>query len=599
MNEQLKKAIQERIKLGNSSKEIIDELVTTGYEYDEAKKAYDTVVSLSEETVSKEDKVQEEDRESEPQVSSREVAEGVKPSQKKGALKWVISALLIVLCAVAAALFTLTDYKQWMPFLSEAPYDERTLLFGILREIPESYAFSNKFELSLEPREVDTPSASAYAFEKMIDLAENFNTEIPDEASLKALVEGRVEIGEGKMRSDITGNVEMLFDLFNFKAGGSLVQINKEVYGKIDKLPSMVQAGIGEVPMNTWIKLTEKKNIEDFNNIPLLFKFDDKEHLIEIIKNNLFSIFNEEIREALVQLPTALTLKQNDNQQALVASVANALNLFPEKDRAEAEEVLLGLAEIWNQNPFLAFSEKPKKQEVNNEMVYSYFVEIDIDSFVLFLTELDKYAVQKRGKSEDLVKRFNEEVGKEFLEKFNDLITIRFDITPEGSLYRTLISSKVTSPDQAFDKQLNFKWETILTQQNEVFNITAPDDVYPQTLEEIIEAESIKKLNSYKITSIKQTLANHRSQAELFYNQNNLSYAGYCESGDYNALAETIDSGQVCNSSKLGYVIVYDLPSKEYENYWCVDSVGFAGVPVSTDSNAEISLFDSYTSCAE
>jgi len=564
MDKQLQEAVRERIEMGTSESDIIKELVATGYEADEAKDIYETVSSSKGSDSYEDDAQEDEEVKIFPQ---NEVVDNKKPST----FSWVSAVLIVLLLTIIGVIgyLFLTD-KLTVPFLSEAPYDERTLMSGIYKETPSSYAFSNKIKLSLEPREVDTPVAFAEGFEELMSLAKKSNTEIPDEASFKFLTEGRVEIGEEEMRSDITGNMEMLFDFVNFKAGGSIVQINKEVYFKIDKLPSMVQAGIGKVPMNTWINLTEKNDIEDFNDIPLLFIFDDRKHLIEVINSNLFGVFSKEIREILVQLPAVLAIESNDNQQSLVASLADALNLVPEKNRAEAEEIFFDLADMWNQNPFLGFSENPKKQKVNNETVYSYFVEINIDNFVLFLAELDKYYIQKTGESEDLVKKFNEESGREVLEKFNELVTIRFDITPEGSLYRTLVSSKVTSPDQSFEKQFNFEWELILAQQNEVFNITAPADVYPQTLEEIIEAERMEK----KSASLKQTLANHRSQAEIYYNQNSSSYAGYCDSDEFNRLNKYLTKEIVCNDNKKSYVAAITLP---VENYWCVDSSGTAG----------------------
>lgn len=97
-----------------------------------------------------------------------------------------------------------------------------------------------------------------------------------------------------------------------------------------------------------------------------------------------------------------------------------------------------------------------------------------------------------------------------------------------------------------------------------------------------------------KDASIKTSLSNIRSQAELVYNTNNYSYATVCTTGtkiaDLLASAKAnntsvtgavaynaISSGTTvtCNSTALGYAAT--APLNVGGGAWCVDSTGFAG----------------------
>ncbi len=99
--------------------------------------------------------------------------------------------------------------------------------------------------------------------------------------------------------------------------------------------------------------------------------------------------------------------------------------------------------------------------------------------------------------------------------------------------------------------------------------------------------------------SIKQSIGNARSQAELIYNQNNFSYATVCTAGNSidrlmvaaaNNRAETTTKTAVmaigtassgtqvtCHSNDSGYAVIAPLNVTTGGAAWCVDSTGFAG----------------------
>lgn len=88
--------------------------------------------------------------------------------------------------------------------------------------------------------------------------------------------------------------------------------------------------------------------------------------------------------------------------------------------------------------------------------------------------------------------------------------------------------------------------------------------------------------------SIKQTMGNIRSQAEIFYNQNNYTYTGVCASAEIVSLLNSVDgvngAGSVaCGSSATAWAASATLVSSSTYS-WCVDSVPFTGQVTATTS---------------
>lgn len=102
---------------------------------------------------------------------------------------------------------------------------------------------------------------------------------------------------------------------------------------------------------------------------------------------------------------------------------------------------------------------------------------------------------------------------------------------------------------------------------------------------------------------IKQAAGNIRSQAELYFNNNEDSYFGVCQDENINLLKGSIENQQIiveqnclgpltklfipdfmakshvnCNDSTESYSLEAYLPTTENgTEFWCVDSTGFAG----------------------
>lgn len=81
--------------------------------------------------------------------------------------------------------------------------------------------------------------------------------------------------------------------------------------------------------------------------------------------------------------------------------------------------------------------------------------------------------------------------------------------------------------------------------------------------------------------SIKQSLGNIRSQAEIVYNQQNYSYAAICTDAKIVKLLAAVDNnngsaGTTCLNSASAWAAGSALVAPG-AGFWCVDSSGFAG----------------------
>ncbi len=109
--------------------------------------------------------------------------------------------------------------------------------------------------------------------------------------------------------------------------------------------------------------------------------------------------------------------------------------------------------------------------------------------------------------------------------------------------------------------------------------------------------------------SIKQSLSNLRSQAEIRYNKANFSYASVCDAtveakvdqllvaanaaagGTIVAddAAMTANTQSVCRDSATGWLVAVPLVGTGTTgDHWCVDSTGFSGIVTNANLSARI-----------
>lgn len=141
-------------------------------------------------------------------------------------------------------------------------------------------------------------------------------------------------------------------------------------------------------------------------------------------------------------------------------------------------------------------------------------------------------------------------------------------------------------------QQFRFEFDMTTTRQNDALDITAPEDVHPETLEEIIMGHVEEARQKGSEASIKQSMHNIRAQAELVYNQDSFSYSEVCANETVQALLFAIVDNYpyspdterdgvsapgkiVCNDTDNAYAIITPLASDQSISY-CIDSTGFA-----------------------
>jgi hypothetical protein len=122
-------------------------------------------------------------------------------------------------------------------------------------------------------------------------------------------------------------------------------------------------------------------------------------------------------------------------------------------------------------------------------------------------------------------------------------------------------------PDQQFEVSMVLEW----SEHNQPIVVAVPD-VY-LTRSEVEDALGITAAREQaRESSMRMTLLNTRSQAELYYNENQFSYAGFCTSASASRLFRMLDSQPTCVDTPTAYRVSTLLGAQWY----CVDSTGAA-----------------------
>lgn len=111
----------------------------------------------------------------------------------------------------------------------------------------------------------------------------------------------------------------------------------------------------------------------------------------------------------------------------------------------------------------------------------------------------------------------------------------------------------------------------------------------------VLAAVIIPRFNTARLSgadsSVKQSLGNIRSQADVFYNTFGFTYEGLCASEKVAPVLvgiQDINGGvtPVCNDESSEWVASSPLVSAT-TTYWCVDSTGFVGEASTTPDSSD------------
>ena len=521
MDPQLQKAVAERITNGHPQASIVNELQSAGYEPAEAEQIYQTVyasqvtsvqptptaAASQPEPAAPTPPTQPQTAEAAPAPSSAPVGASQTAPAPTGATAvatslshhtglWIVGAIVAaVLAAGAIAAYTL-DMRQVfssLPFISIAPYNEVTLLPGIATENPDTMTIETDFGLYLEDRNPDVVGHEEVdeLFAFLTIMGGFMGISFPEEASIVAASQFDFDFRSTPISLDGSSELAIDFDIFNIESAGSLRIADSVAYGRIDKLPVMMQGELDGIPMNEWIILDDENLLEQ--ELASVVQNDFWSTIADGFTGSLLALFNDQIQMAWRDLPSnsgpPSPFAASTN---MTASAIESFDWLPEQlrpdeeDAEEVQRVVDAVQQTWQSYPLIAFRTDPYRERVAGESVYVYEVKLAVDNVHPFFAELIATLPDDLVAEQDMETLLEDVPEQEEMELLNELFSVRLDLRPNGTLHRALVEGLLAGQGEEFTQQLRLHAEVIYTNEGEDFNITVPADVHEKTLEELM-----------------------------------------------------------------------------------------------------------------
>jgi len=385
-------------------------------------------------------------------------------------------------------------------------------------------------------------------------------------------------------KADVKIDFDFEFDSLKMKAGGSLLLLGNKIFGRIDSIPLPMEEDLQGVPKGVWLVILEDSSQifdlvqrSDWFNVP-----DD------LFKNTqVFVRNNESFKEYIALIAQAMVASPVKNGGQL-AQVADYLNTLSPEERELAERLIEKIHQVWLKYPFLKLATEPSKVTIKGETVFHYPLKVDEENVPKFMEAVDEVLLEETGvggmvsyvaKEIDFIKHIN---------TFNEVVKMSVNVRPDGTLHGSGVEIAFASGEGENDYQLKFTLENTYHSFGKVFDISEPAEVYPKTLEEIMQetqgAKGIKKGGGD--ASVRENMSNLRSQAEIFYNTNSFSYLGMCSDAEVVHLLDNAkkygpaSAVTYCNADGFSWAAAAKLNNADRETgaelFFCVDSTGRA-----------------------
>jgi hypothetical protein len=519
---------------------------------------------------------------------------------------------------------------------SSAPYaDEAEMIAGLVTNTQSltAHGINIDMQFAIEERGDDAvvfdttvlPKEEREEFNEGVAAAFQMGM-IPAEVDMQVQVAGVVDgrVDPNLPEFDLSLSFNMLAEPFILQAAGSIRMADGVFYGKLDDFPANFKSQLPKnMPMGAWIELADTQDlslpVEPYLPLPAI---EAMERIPEPVKQLVWGEL-----QRIAALPAEVYEQSRGFMSSQAAQIgAPLLNSDVNKETAELQKRTYELLRTY---PLFVFIGTPKRVQWNDETVYEYQVDLDVDN-------LKSYAFAAIAEAESIYdetlpiedRELNEifAVARPILEEFNRLTDLRYYFRGDGSTAGASFSSIFTFDNEEIDRQFRTAFTTFLTRQDDAMDITAPEDLYPETLEEIIEAHIDEMYGSYdsyyappsaslsksdQDMLIEQALGSVRLEAEIYFNQNNFSYRDLCEDltvlapisrlefqldDDYvNAVASDVQDSSgpakiVCNDGNTGYAFIMPL-SSDMNRSWCVDSTGYLDEadPYALESGTDVS----------
>ncbi|MDZ7726490.1 MAG: hypothetical protein U5L75_02830 [Candidatus Campbellbacteria bacterium] len=368
----------------------------------------------------------------------------------------------------------------------------------------------------------------------------------------------------------------------SFSGIAGLEEEDTELPDMKNSLSADVDWGDLTVKVDAESLIKDEKIYARVNHFPSIFFFD-----IEPIRERWISIPEEEISNNMLSsvLPSDTSESEEEYLSESPRMLSNAVS---------------------EHNPFVLNGSPQKKELEDGRNAIGYSLGINADSFPEFyevlmsdiiskLTDEEQIAAEERALEHDLA-FFETEEFTELVEYLNEHVdfTIWMD---ERTGYPIQYSTEVVfvpnpeaipedemffgPPQASSDTQLRLVSKVTLSDINQRIDIQAPDD--PLTFDEAAElmfgSRVIEDRKATIAINIRADIQQVRSEAELYYSDNSLSYEGFCDSDRWQEKSEEIselssDVSASCYDSADAWAAEATLSGG---GVYCADSTGFAG----------------------
>lgn len=589
MNQLVIDAVKERISLGYSKEAINKELTEGGYTSQEIEGFYSAAAgttkipaaptpatSIPTSTPTPEPEPAPEAVVKESVVSTKTPADAVEHHRSYHG--WLIGIGLMVIIGIIAAVgyvaLTQSGSFSLNALFASEPYETSGELFiGVADSMVglQDDMIAVKFHFDVELLEKQ-PGEVVPIFTQLADAnALAAGTPIgvlPDEGharfAMTGLVDGR-DLENPKF--DFSMSADVLVEPFIVQAAGSARLADNSLYARVDDMPAMFEPyyeAEGLAPIGTWMLLgtTEElglsgngTGLSPLQNIPT----------VPMILNAAPTItpLMSELQAALSQLPPAVAT----GPETMMASLASIQ--FPQE--VDGPKII----SLLEQYPPFVIEGSPTRVTTDQGDLYEYNVVPSLEN-VLALVRALPAAIEGADPQMGI------EVATEFADEFPSQAELDealqyFDmflvVAPNGDFNSFSLRGEVTESADTKSKlsyTLTYGLKPAPGQ-----TITTPTDVHPGS----VIGDQIQKQEEQRAaireSSTLMVLGNLRIQAELFYNENQFSYAGFCE--DIAADFQYSSTDMACATTPDGQTYRVSAPLLASAGVYCVDGSGFAG----------------------
>lgn len=544
MDEQLKKAILDRIEKNYSKEQIINELTVAGYDKTEAREYYDTV---RQQTIAASNKAEQpeavpaSDSEDATNTESEtaQVIEGtdtdVGTTENKGPI--LLYGSLAVLVVAIIIIFATGMHRSVVSLFTAAsapPHDEVTLLPAIAAQILETPKSRKNIEflLTLEERESGTPTGYEEGYMGLMFL-EMFGL-----FSATGENTARVQMNIMTDRSDPDNVILNTETDLQANLGSMAVQANFDVrhqnqdfyvrFGSVSEM--LIQLLEIDIPKRTWIRYGEAES----------------DHALDT--------------------STALGDVFTGRYNAILQSIWNA----------------------WQQHPPISFATEPYAKQREGRTVFVYEVVPNMSTMESFLTELQEIVADNPEAAavigeEEAVSFVQTEVAvlTDWVQELGAWSDLKVYVLPDGSLQTVLFSGAVASPIDEYPYQFRVQVSLDFTADPELSVINPPADIHEQTWLELVQAaemsaydfgltfeelplENLRAGDDGEVDTVMEQLIQFFLQEIETYGFENQSYSGFCEV--YNDTIVTLEqeygTSLTCSVQDDFYTFVFQLPDE-------------------------------------